>query len=140
MPTSYSEVYNSFLSKIDDYYIKSQLQLDREFAEDMMLDYLKSATSKFTYSAKDLSKRDDVLQHFNEELTNMEVEILAMLMIAEYLSPKIVRDEFLENRLGSKDYSEFSPANQLKQLRELKKSIVDEVNVLMIEYYYRQGV
>ncbi|MFO1442804.1 hypothetical protein KDN24_06195 [Bacillus sp. Bva_UNVM-123] len=105
-----------------------------------MFDFLKSAIPKFTYSVKDLSNRDDILLQFNFILSEIEKEILATLMVVEYLSPKILRDEFLESRLGSKDYREFSPANQLKELKDLRKIFKDEANLLMIEYYYRQGI
>lgn len=139
-PTSYYEIYDLFLRKINDFFILNQLENNIEFANDLLMGYLRSAIPKFTYSSKDLSKRNDELFQFEYTLTDMEKEILAVLMIVEYLSPKIIRDEFLENRLGSKDYNEFSPANQLKQLRELSKGVMDDANLLMIEYYYRQGV
>ena len=139
-PTSYSEVFVSFLDKINDYYIKNQLETNPVFADEILLGYLRSAIPKFTYSVKDLSKRDDVLFQFNICLSDMEKEILSTLMIAEHLSPKINSEDYVYNKIGSKDYNQHSPSNQLKQLRELRKGIIDEANLLMIEYYYRQGV
>jgi len=137
--TPYSEVYAYFLGKIEDYEIHQKLQLDYEFAQELLYDFLKSSIPKFTYSTKDLSDRDDLLQQFNITLTEMEKEILSTLMVVEYLSPKILRDELLEERLGSKDFKLFSPANQLKEVRELRQTFKDEANALMIEYYYRVG-
>lgn len=139
-PTNYTEIYELFLSKIEDNYIKDKLELDVEFANEILLDFLRSAIPKFTYSSKDLSQRDDSLFTFNFHLTMMEKEILSTLMVVEYLSPKILRDELLEDRLGSKDFRTFSPANQLKEMRELRTSFKEEANSLMVEYYYRQGV
>lgn len=138
--TPYSEIYEIFLGKIEDYEIKKKLELEFEFAQEMLFDFLRSAIPKFTYSTKDLSNRDNTLLQFNIQLTDMEKEILSTLMIVEYLSPKILRDEYLENHLGSKDYRTFSPANQLKEVKELRESIKSEANSLMIEYYYRQGL
>ncbi|MGM7720497.1 hypothetical protein [Metabacillus sp. Hm71] len=138
--TTYDEIYSRFLGKIEDYEIKEKLQLEYEFALELLLDFLKSAIPKFTYSTKNLSDRDDTLSRFNFELNEMEKEILSTFMVVEYLSPKILRDEYLEDRLGSKDFRSFSPANQLKELRELRQSFKSEANSLMIEYYYRQGV
>ncbi len=139
-PTSYDEIFDLFLNKINDYYIKNQIEINVTFANEILLGYLKSAIPKFTYSTKELSKRDDVLFQFNIELNDFEKEILSILMVVEYLSPKMIREEFVQNRLGSKDYTNFSPTNQLKQLRELKKDVISDANLLMIEYYYRQGV
>lgn len=138
--TNYWEVYDLFLNKINDYFIKVQLELNVVFANELLLGYLRSAIPKFTYSTKDLYKRDDELSQFKISLSDIEKEILSMLMVAEFLTPKIVSEDYIYNKIGSKDYNEFSPGNQLKQLMDLKKSIVDDANLLMIEYYYRQGV
>lgn len=138
--TSYDDIFDLFLNKINDYYIKNQIEINITFANEILLGYLKSAIPKFTYSTKELSKRDDTLFQFNIELNDFEKEILSILMVVEYLSPKMLREEFLQDRLGSKDYNSHSPANQLKQLQELKKNVTSEANLLMIEYYYRQGV
>nr|BDD47809.1 hypothetical protein 10 [Bacillaceae bacterium] len=138
--TTFEEVYSRFLGKIEDYEIHEKLQLDYEFAQELLLDFLKSAIPKFTYSTKDLSNRDDVLLKFNIQLTEMEKEILSTLMVVEYLSPKVLKEEYFASRLGSKDYREYSPANMLKEAREVRKSFKSEANSLMIEYYYRQGL
>lgn len=138
-PTQFDEVYAIFLSKVDDYDIQKKLELDFDFAQELMFDFLKSAIPKFTYSTKDLSNRDSILLQFNLQLSDMEKEILGTLMVVEYLSPKILRDELLLDRLGSKDFRTFSPANLLKETRELRESFKSEANSLMVEYYYRQG-
>lgn len=139
-PTSYEEIYDLFLNKIHDYYIKNQIETNIDFAKDIMLGYLRSSIPKFSYCEHDLSNRNDTLNQFNKHLSDIEKEILSLLMVVEYLSPKMLREEYLQNRLGSKDYDTFSPSNQLNQLRELKKDVVQDANILMIEYYYRQGI
>ncbi len=140
MTTSYELIYSIFLGKIEDFDIKEQLELEYDIAQELLFDFLRSAIPKFTYSIKDLSNRDDLFNQFNLVLNDMEKEILATLMVVEYLSPKILKDELLENHLGSKDYRIFSPANQLKEVRELRESFKSEANSLMVEYYYRQGL
>lgn len=137
--TSYDDVFGLFLSKTDDYDIVKELNEDIDMGKEMLVDFLKSAIPRFTYSIKDLSNRSDLMQEFNITLTELEKEILATLMIVEYLSPKVLRSNLLESRLGSKDYKEFSPANQLKEIRELRKYFKSEADGLMNEYYYRQG-
>lgn len=138
--TTYDEIFGLFLSKVEDFEIQNKLQMEIDFAKEMLFDFLRSAIPKFTYSTKDLSNRDDTLLQFNIALTDMEKEILSTLMVVEYLSPKIIRDEYLESYLGSKDYKTFSPANLLKELKDLRKTFKDEANSLMVEYYYRQGI
>ncbi len=137
--TPYDEVYDLFLSKTDDYEIMKELKEDIDLGKEMLFDFLRSSIPKFTYSTKDLSDRDELLLQFNIDLSEMEKEILATLMVVEYLSPKILRSDLLENSLGSKDFKTFSPANQIKEIRELRQTFKDEANSLMVEYYYRQG-
>lgn len=139
MTTPFNTVYESFLSKIEDYEILKEINTNITFVNELLYDFLKSAIPKFTYSTKDLSLRDDTLQEFSIDLSEIEIEILAILMVVEYLSPKIIRSENLEQYLGSKDLRQYSPANQLKESRELRESVKREANLLMVEYYYREG-
>ena len=140
MTTTYDEVYGLFTPKIKDIYFRQQLEFNFEFAEILMLGYLKYAIPRFTYCVKNLSLRDDDTGRFEIELSDMEKEILATFMVASYLNPKINSDDYLLRQLGSKDYIQFSPNNQLKELKDLQKNTIDEANLLMIEYYYRQGL
>jgi hypothetical protein len=128
--TSYEEVYGRFLPKITDY---SFLQLtDSEINEDLEA-FLKSSIIKFRYCKK-LSKRDELTKEFIEELTDEEKEILATLMCVEYLTPKILTDDLLKQSLNSKDYSIYSQANHIKEVRELRDVFQSESNQLMISY------
>lgn len=136
MTTLYEEIFERFTSKIEDYDLLGMFQ---DEIEEILADFLRSSIPKFTYCAKDLANRDDVLKQFNIELIDMEKEILSLLMVVEYLSPKIIRSELLEQRLGSKDFQLWSPANQLKETRELRESAKNEAKNLMVEYYYLYG-
>lgn len=137
MNTTYEEIYSRFLSKIEDDTIMQEIVDDVDFAEKMMLGYLKGAISKYIYYTQDYSQRDDIKQTFNITLSEIEKEVLAILMLAEYLSPKILRSETLEQRYGSTDYRLYSPANLLKETRLLRDSIQAEASSLMIIHYYR---
>lgn len=136
-PTKFDEIYEIFISKIEDDNIRDYFINNYEFAQSILYDFLRSSISKFTYSKKDLHNRDEVLAQFNIELDDLEKEILATLMIIEYLSPKILRTELLEDRLGSKDFRQFAPQNLLKEVKSLRESFKSEANLLIMEYYYR---
>ena len=151
MPTKFDEIYDIFLGKIEDYdvldtinEIQDQFNGDEEKIQEVLQElffiYLRSATRKFTDCTQDLSLRDDNNYTFNIELTGMEIEILAALMVIEYLSPKIIRSETLESYLGSKDFRQYSPANQLKETKALRESIQTEASTLILDYYYRSGI
>jgi hypothetical protein len=57
-------------------------------------------------------------------------------MSVEYLTPKLLTDELLKQTLNSKDYSLYSQANQIKEIRELRDTYQQEANNLMILYTF----
>lgn len=141
MTTSYNEIYERFLSKVSDYDLLEEIQTDLDFAKEMMLDFLKSAVTHFTYTDLVFDEiMNDEAEIFTVELNSMEKEILARYMIVEYMSPKILKSDIFEEKLGSKDFQNFSPANLLAQLRELRNQEEERTNTLMLQYYFMEGV
>ena len=133
MATPYETIYSSFrINKIKDTEI---LSLKDEDIETLDFGYLKSARVKFKTCSK-MSDYDDVLKQFNKDLTDEEVEILANLMIVEWLTPKINATEFLRMNMDATDFKIFSPANQLKQLKEIRDNFKKEANALIGSYSY----
>lgn len=133
MATPYVDLHNWFLNKVSDY---SFLNLTDTQIDEILNMYMKSATSKFSKCKKDLTDRDEVLKVFNSDLEEKELEILATLMIAEWLSPKINTGELLRQRLGDKEYKTYSQANHLKEVRELRDAMIEESVQLITDYTY----
>jgi hypothetical protein len=134
MATAYSTVYNAFLGKITDFDILEFEEADRETT---LKNLLKSACPNFKVSKDDLSDRDDDQEQFNVDLSDISVEIISELMIVEWLKPKLYKSDFFENVLNTKDFSMFSPANLLKEVRETYNQALKNAKVLMIDYSYR---
>ena len=137
--TPYDEIYRYFLRKPKSQELKELLEEDLELGKERLFDFLESAIPKFTY-CNHLSDRDNDLKQFNNNLTDIEKEILATLMVVEYLSPSLLREDLLANSLGSKDYQVFSPANQAKEIRSIRAIYENEAKSLMRDYYYGQGI
>lgn len=131
--TLYSELNNWFLNKISDY---SFLTLTDVEIDNILSMYMKSAITKFGECKQDLSLRDDVLKQFNIDLEDGELEILATLMIVEWLTPKIHTGELLRQKLGDKEYKIYSQANHLKEVRELRDAMKEESENLIMDYSY----
>lgn len=139
-PTKFDSIYNRFLSKIQDYSLLKDIELDIDYAKSVMLDYLNSAIPKFVYINQERLKRDEVAETFFVELTDLEQEILATFMVVAYLSPKILRDEALEQRLGSKDYVTYSPAKLISEIRLTMEHYENEASVMMTQYCYMKDL
>ncbi|MCY9737437.1 hypothetical protein M5X17_27430 [Paenibacillus alvei] len=136
MATSYFEVFDAFLSKIQDY---SYLQISDQDMEQELLSYLKSSTSQFDVCKKDLSKRSDFVREFEEDLNDTEIDILANLMVVSYLKPKVLTSKNLEMTMSDQDFKIFSQANHIRELLTLYKEMKAEVDKVMTKYTYRRA-
>lgn len=132
--TSYDEIYKRFLNKITSFRI---LELSDNDVQEMLLMWLVSSISKFRKCKSDLSKRDDELLEFNEELLNEEIEILALLMVNEWLEPQINSELYVNQFYGGKEERFYAQANQLDKLMDLKQSNHLRAQKLMRDYAYQ---
>ena len=133
MATSYETIYNRFVQKITDFNI---LDLD-DYSLDNMLDgWLKSAIIRTRKCEHDLSKRDDVLQEFTEDLSDLEIELLALGMVDSWVTPMLNSTELTLQFLGGKEEKFYSQSQQLAELRNIKKENSLEMNRLHNYYTY----
>lgn len=132
MSTPYYVVDNSFLNKITDDYL---LTLIDENLYKLIGDYRTSASVRFK-QCKKLQDRDDELKQYNQTLTDEEIEILANLMVLEWLKPQINSIELLKQSMSTKDYKLTSQAEHLLRLNNLKSSTIAEVDSLIVSYTY----
>ncbi|PEV64242.1 hypothetical protein [Bacillus thuringiensis] len=132
MATPFSEIYKLFLGKIDSY---DFAKLTKEELEEDLKDYLDLAISNFIVCTKDLEDMTD--EGFNEKLTMKEKDILATLMVLEFLKPKMATDELIIQALTDKDIRMTSQANHLKLVMELSKQIERRVQTAMNSYAIR---
>lgn len=128
--TSYSDVIEVFLNKVTDMDLPKFDDLTRDA---ILIGYMKSACTKFAKVCKaDLYDRDDELQNFNSNLDDEVIDIITENMLVEWLKPKVLFTDNLSNVLNTKDFSMYSPANMLKELREtltyLKKNAKGLIN------------
>lgn len=79
------------------------LELSDEDVQEMMQLWLNSAIAKFRRCENDLSQRDDEIQTFNTTLNDMEIEILALLMVNEWLEPQINSELYVSQFFGGKE-------------------------------------
>jgi hypothetical protein len=134
--TTYQEIFALFTNKITDYSLPSLTQDEAEFR---MMKFLDSSISRFTpYCQKDLNDKDDTLKQFNIDLSTLEKEILALMMVYEWTNNFVLSEEFLKQKLGTKEYQIYSPANHLEKLIQLRSSIQSEIDDLIKLYYYTE--
>lgn len=105
MATPYEKVYGRFLNKCTDFNLAD---LDDHTLNEMMKDWLDSAIIR-TRTSSDLSARDDEAEEFENDLTDQDIELLAMGMILAWLDQRIQSTEYTNLFVAGKE-------EKLKQL------------------------
>lgn len=132
MATPYEKLYENLLPKFRSYEIPL---MSTEEVKDYLHDFLIPAISRFHVCRKDLNNRDDILQRFNVDLSDIEIEILSNYLLIEYLDSEYIRTpSLLKVQLPSSDFKVFSPANFLDKLVSMHKNYVSENETLLSRY------
>lgn len=104
MATSYKEIFKRFKKRIED----KDLPAFSEYEQtEMLTDWLDTAIGYIELDqlklVNDLSDRDNDLGEFTADLTNAEMEVIAMYMVAAWYEPKINSLQTTLLFIGSKD-------------------------------------
>ena len=135
MATTYATVFGMFLAKVTDFDLADMTEED---ANSVMSDLLKQATVKFSESCKkDLS--DVTTTGFVSDLDDYEVDILSELMVEAWYKPHINYTDLLRNKLSTKDFTTFSPANLQKENRESYELAHKRARSMINEYSFRMN-
>lgn len=136
MATPYSRIYERALAKITDYDLAF---LPEDDFRSMLKGWLTSSVSKFRKCKSDLSNRDDELEIFNADLADEEIEILALLVVSEWLEPQVNSVLLTHQMFGGKEEKYYAQANQLSELKALRDNTRTEARKLMRDYTYFSG-
>lgn len=132
MSTPYNKIYSNVLSKFQSYEIPMMTPKE---VDDYLYDFLNSAISKFYICRTDLNDRDEDLKEFNNDLSNLEIEILSNYLLLEYLDSTYIRTPtLLKVSLSSNDFHAFSNANQLDKLLSMHQTLLSENEGLLSRY------
>lgn len=136
MGTPYSAIYKRFLQKITDYKL---LALPEEDIEEILYGYLTSSIVKFRTIQSDLSKRDDEAQCFEDTLLDVEVEILALQMVCEWVEPQLNNELYTKQFIGTKEEKFFAQSNHLEKLQTLRNDAELRSKKLRRDYSYQNS-
>jgi hypothetical protein len=123
--TSYEVVYGRFLNSTTDFNL---VEFDDHTLNEMLKDWLHSAIVK-TRTSGDLT-RDDDTEVFNNDLSDLDIELLAMGMRLAWLDQTLNSTELTMMYIGGKESKFFSQANQLSELRALRADTLREMQQL----------
>lgn len=126
MGTPYEKIYNRFLSRTTDFNLA---ELDDYTLNEMLKSWLHSAIIK-TRTSSDLSARDEENEVFKIDLSDLDVELLAMGMTLAWLDQTLNSTELTLMMLGGKEEKFYSQSQQISELRNLRADILREMQQL----------
>ena len=137
MPTKFEEIYGRAVFKFSDY---SFLSTCTDLKEAVLQKYLLSSIVDFQHSCEvDLTDYDLEEEQFNVELDNEIIEILSLGIAFHWLSAQALNQQLLRNMIHNKDYTSYSPANLLKEIRTLRDEIEKEYKGKIHTYSFRHS-
>ena len=134
MATPVEKIFTRFLSQIED---ESWLEIEEEILIELMYDYLVKSIVEFNVCKKDLTidlETNEIVSDLGED----EVLILAFGMVIHYLTPKILREENLQQMVTSSDFSKLSNANMLDKLLKLRVQIRKDYQMYLHKYELKE--
>lgn len=131
--TSYEIIYTKCLSKIED---PTLAMLPEEDLESILHGWMLSAIAKHRKCINNLSDRDEELKQFNIDLTDLEVEILGILMAREWVSSQLLSVTNTLQVFSGKETNYYSQAAHLKELQALDEKLRLEAQQLSRDYTY----
>lgn len=141
MTTKFTDVYDVFLNKINDYDYATKLsEEDLQFVLDT---FLRQAVSKINLRLGE--EIDDFLYDvengvFLKDIGDIGIDLVSQFMILEYFKPQLYTTELLRQALNDRDYKMFSQANQINQMKDLYNNTRSEINALFTSYSYLRMV
>lgn len=142
MRVSYDEFIRAFLAKIQEYEFLHLPEPDRDA---VVLGYMKRAAAKFAeVCVYDIANGDNLSREYTfEGATDMEVDeivdIVSDGMVVQWLRSYLYRQDNLEILMNTVDFTSYSPAELLKQVRTVYADARTNFINIVNEYSYRHG-
>lgn len=140
MATPYETIYNSFLKRIED---KDLPTFSEDVQDQILAGYLDTAIGYIELDGlkiiSDLSNRDNELAEFKDDLTNAEIEVIAMYMVAAWYEPKINSLQTTLLFIGSKDEKWTSQKDYLNMMKENRDAWKLEARKYFRNYGYKNN-
>ena len=133
--TEFTLIYDKFLSKLTDF---SLARLDKDVLESDLQERFITALSDFAQLPEEKTEVDLSTKTFTNGLSVEEQNIIATLMVINYLDKYILSEDNMRILLNSKDYKQYSQAALLKELKATKSEYQSDVDAKLNSYSFRQ--
>ena len=136
MATTFMDIYDRAIFRFMDY---DFMRLDIQDRENILDRYLLSAVSDVSVILPDVALLDRETKTFEKDFDNEVIELLALGVDYYWFSAKVQNSELLRNSMSTKDFTYFSPANLMRELRNVRNDLKNEYRSMIAIYSYNHG-
>ncbi|MBF1543574.1 MAG: hypothetical protein HXO06_00090 [Prevotella salivae] len=136
MATKFQDIYDLFLSGIQDYELAN---IDEDVIDRFLKQYLLLSLPYVIEANSDIEDIDVENEQFNIDLTLTEQALVAKAMTIVWVDRERKNLDILRKTVGDRDYKTVSTADQLKQLTNTHTALRKELEQQLIDYSYRRG-
>ena len=129
MATPFVKVYDAFLARItaDEWTLEEELAIvERDWQALLQMAIFRFKYPRISLEIETIMNENDevVSEQFKEDLTNDEIQLLALFMKHEWIKRCIASWENIRQLYADKD---FSQANHLDKLNKLEAAVAEEI-------------
>lgn len=135
MATNFTEVYDLFLSQIDDNELG---QVDADEFDYVMERYLINCLPDLEESMFDLNSIDMESKNFGIDLTIFEKSIISKSMKLEWLRQRMNSAELMVKSIGDRDFNSVQGFNYLREISSLERDLKKDVRDYVLKNSYRE--
>jgi len=143
LTTLSSDIFDYFLTSVDDYSLTNIYETSGSLTLDIFLEpWLLNSIIEFEACEQDLSytaSSGSSEGYFTETLTSENKFMLAQLMTKYWLQKNIQNVLFMANLLQDRDFRQFSAANNLKAKQDYYIMKCEELNQRLTDYGYKKN-
>lgn len=137
--TSYETIFKCFLRKIHDRELARQMEFNPEFVQEDLIGYLHSAVAKTGYLDRTGITFDDDNLMIEEDLSDLEIEMYALGIEVEWLTPLVMRRTNIAQMFTGKESQFFSQASHLNTIKELLQECKVEIIKIKRNHHYEHN-
>lgn len=132
--TNFSEVFDLFLSQIDDYELAA---VDSAELDEVLSRYLNNSLTELLELDVELDAIDFQLGEFGTKLSTVEKNIFAKAMKLEWIREKRASSELMEKSIGDRDFASVQGYTYLKEIGVAEKDLAKSIRQYQIDYSYK---
>ena len=143
MTTSYTDIFDLFMSQIEDYRLLSlyneDILNDTTNLNTYLLGFMILAIPEFTSCVQDLTDRNDTTMVFNYTMTDENKKILSKLMVKEWMAKELKDILQMRWNITDSDFKHYSEAQNTKSKQDVLSELREECSQLLVDYGLRHN-